>query len=216
MCSWSQVDVLQQCRQNTRLLWSDCFQEKKVYPTSQHMIYRKYSWPLVLLRCPEMGEDMTRMQCGNTSTKRNVSSAIFQLFFCFGSVLADPSAFYPRIHFYQLMAWQFNSIRCATYEHNQDRTITVLNTRLPTKSTDLWLHECNVSKWWIKITTYQGTLYTLIFLYLIYFSLPTNPHSLLDFHHSTVYTPAEPCLIEKMFHLLRWWEPLGWFLKAAV
>lgn len=40
MCSWSQVDVLQQCRQNPGLLCYDCFQaERYVLPAS--LWYRK-------------------------------------------------------------------------------------------------------------------------------------------------------------------------------
>lgn len=178
--------------------------------------HRKYSWPLVLLWCPEMGKDKDAMW--QYFNKEESLPSCFSTLFCFVFVLANPSAFYPRICFSQ-----FYGIKCATYEHSIGIELLLFLMCCFQQNPDLWFNEYNASKWWIKIPTYQGTLCTLLFLYFIYSSLPRNPPSLLDFDHSTTYTPAEPGLIVWQSHCedvpsFQGDEhlPVGWYLKATI
>lgn len=99
MCSWSQVDVLQQCRQNPGLLWYDPFLEKMyILPGStwyiESILGHWYYFDAQKWKRTRRGCKVAILQ------QRGMSPAIFQVLFCFVSILVYPSAFYPRIDFY--------------------------------------------------------------------------------------------------------------------
>lgn len=159
MCSCSQVDVLQQCRQNPGLLWCDWFQEKSyILPASTWYIES------ILGHWHYFDAQKWERTWGGFKVaiyKEECLSSYFPSLFLFCFYLADPSAFYPGSDFYQLMTWQFNSIECATYEHSSRIELLLFLIRFQ-QNPLTWLHEYNISKWWIKSPSVKAH-YTLCF-----------------------------------------------------
>lgn len=99
MCGWSQVDVLQQYRQNPGLLCCDWFQEERyILPTSLSYIksilghwycFGTQKWERRPRGC----------WSGKTSKKRNVCPAVPQVFFYFASTLAWSHCFLSKSWF---------------------------------------------------------------------------------------------------------------------
>lgn len=89
---------------------------RKVYSTSQLMIYKKYSWPLALFWHAEIGEETRRIKVAILQQRGMPLQLFSKSFPIFLLSWIDHTAFYPRADFYQFMIAQFNSIKCAAYE----------------------------------------------------------------------------------------------------
>lgn len=115
MCSWSQVDVLQQCRKNPGLLCSDWFQEERCILPASWWYIKKYSWPLVVFWHPEAGEETGRMlklqYLNKEECLSNCSSRLFLVCFCPG---LNP------LHFIQeliCISWWYHSLIASVVLH---------------------------------------------------------------------------------------------------
>ena len=112
MCSWSQVDVLQQCRQNPGVLCYDWFQEERYILPASSWYMKSILGHWYCFGTQKQKRRPRGCWSGNTSTKSNVSPDIPQVFFCFVSILARSHCFLSKSWFLSFD----NSIKCATYE----------------------------------------------------------------------------------------------------
>lgn len=148
---------------------------RAMHPTSQLVIYKKIFLAIGSVLAPR----------GRRGDREDAEVAIpqqrgmsLQLFLKAFSILLlswlEPTAFYPRADFYQLMISQFNSISCATYEWTRIGLLFLAYCL----QYGFWFDEYNIWRWWIKANSHiSGEQGTLLFCYLTYQRTPVCRYS---------------------------------------